>query len=244
MTRKKPQTQTEDHESKPFSKKDFINSIVKKKQKNKFLTESQEHYYNLLRNNQITICSGPAGVGKSYIAMKAAVDLLMDPSNAYEKLVIVRPAVEAEEKLGSLPGNLEEKLDPYIFPSYYLLNKIIGKEAREKLKDAEIIEVFALAYMRGMNIDNTILIFEEAQNSSPNQMKLLLTRIGFNSKFFISGDIEQTDRYRDKKQSGLYDAIKKFNDVSDIGVFEFGDGDVVRNPLISKLLKKYEENRD
>jgi len=243
MTRKKP-TQVEDQESKPFSKKDFINSIVKKKQKNKFLTESQEHYYNLLRNNQITICSGPAGVGKSYIAMKAAVDLLMDPSNAYEKLVIVRPAVEAEEKLGSLPGNLEEKLDPYIFPSYYLLNKIIGKEAREKLKDAEIIEVFALAYMRGMNIDNTILIFEESQNSSPNQMKLLLTRIGFNSKFFISGDIEQTDRYKDKKHSGLYDAIHKFKNVSDIGVFEFSDEDVVRNPLISKILKKYEENRD
>ena len=244
MTRRKPQPQIEEQESKPFSKKDFINSIIKKKQKNKFLTTNQEEYYNLLRNNQITICSGPAGVGKSYIAMKAAVDLLMDPSNAYEKLVIVRPAVEAEEKLGSLPGNLEEKLDPYIFPSYYLLNKIIGKEAREKLKEAEIIEVFALAYMRGMNIDNTILIFEEAQNSSPNQMKLLLTRIGFNSKFFISGDIEQTDRYKDKKQSGLYDAIRKFNDVSDVGVFEFDDEDVVRNPLISKILKKYEENRD
>ena len=98
--------------------------------------------------------------------------------------------------------------------------------------------------MRGMNIDNTILIFEEAQNSSPNQMKLLLTRIGFNSKFFISGDIEQTDRYKDKKHSGLYDAIKKFNDVHDVGVFEFSDQDVVRNPLISKILKKYEENRD
>jgi phosphate starvation-inducible PhoH-like protein len=176
--------------------------------------------------------------------MKAAVDLLMDPNNGYEKLVIVRPAVEAEEKLGSLPGNLEEKLDPYIFPSYYLLNKIIGKESREKLKDAEIIEVFALAYMRGMNIDNTILIFEESQNSSPNQMKLLLTRIGFNSKFFISGDIEQTDRYRDKKQSGLYDAIHKFKGVPDVGVFEFGDEDVVRNPLITKILKKYDENRD
>jgi phosphate starvation-inducible protein PhoH and related proteins len=243
MQRKK-QNQSDESESKPFSKKDFINSVIKKKVKNKFLTENQEHYYNLLRNNQITICSGPAGVGKSYIAMKAAVDLLMDPSNAYEKLVIVRPAVEAEEKLGSLPGNLEEKLDPYIFPSYYLLNKIVGKEAREKLKDAEIIEVFALAYMRGMNIDNTILIFEEAQNSSPNQMKLLLTRIGFNSKFFISGDIEQTDRYKDKKQSGLYDAIRKFNDVNDVGVFEFGDGDIVRNPLISKILKKYDENRD
>ena len=243
MQRKK-QNQSDESESKPFSKKDFINSVIKKKVKNKFLTENQEHYYNLLRNNQITICSGPAGVGKSYIAMKAAVDLLMDQNNSYEKLVIVRPAVEAEEKLGSLPGNLEEKLDPYIFPSYYLLNKIIGKESREKLKDAEIIEVFALAYMRGMNIDNTILIFEEAQNSSPNQMKLLLTRIGFNSKFFISGDVEQTDRYKDKKQSGLYDAIRKFNDVNDVGVFEFGDGDIVRNPLISKILKKYDENRD
>jgi phosphate starvation-inducible PhoH-like protein len=245
MTRRKTnQPQTEEQDPKPFSRKDFINSVIKKKVKNKFLTESQEYYYNLLKNNQITICSGPAGVGKSYIAMKAAVDLLMDSNNSYEKLVIVRPAVEAEEKLGSLPGNLEEKLDPYIFPSYYLLNKIIGKDAREKLKDAEIIEVFALAYMRGMNIDNTILIFEESQNSSPNQMKLLLTRIGFNSKFFISGDIEQTDRYKDKKHSGLYDAIKKFNDVSDVGVFEFSDQDVVRNPLISKILKKYEENRD
>jgi phosphate starvation-inducible PhoH-like protein len=168
----------------------------------------------------------------------------MDTNNTYEKLVIVRPAVEAEEKLGSLPGNLEEKLDPYIFPSYYLLNKIIGKDAREKLKDAEIIEVFALAYMRGMNIDNTILIFEESQNSSPNQMKLLLTRIGFNSKFFISGDIEQTDRYKDKKQSGLYDAIQRFKNINDVGVFEFGDDDIVRNPLISKILKKYDENRD
>ena len=176
--------------------------------------------------------------------MKAAVDLLMDTNNTYEKLVIVRPAVEAEEKLGSLPGNLEEKLDPYIFPSYYLLNKIIGKDAREKLKESEVIEVFALAYMRGMNIDNTILIFEESQNSSPNQMKLLLTRIGFNSKFFISGDIEQTDRYKDKKQSGLYDAIQKFKDIKDVGVFEFGDEDVVRNPIITKILKKYDENRD
>ena len=243
MTRKKP-TQNEEQDSKPFSKKDFINTVVKKKLKNKFLTKNQEEYYNILKNNQITICSGPAGVGKSYIAMKAAVDLLLDTSNSYEKLIIVRPAVEAEEKLGSLPGNLEEKLDPYIFPSYYLLNKIIGKDAREKLKDAEVIEVFALAYMRGMNIDNTILIFEEAQNSSPNQMKLLLTRIGFNSKFFISGDIEQTDRYKDKKHSGLYDAIKKFNSVNDIGVFEFNDEDVVRNPLISKILKQYDEDRN
>ena len=239
--RKKPSAPKTEPVERKMSKKDYINSLVTKKIRNKFLTESQKDYYELLINNQIVLCSGPAGVGKSYISMKAAVDLLLDPANSYEKLVIVRPAVEAEEKLGSLPGNVEEKLDPYIFPSYYLLNKIIGKEAREKLKEAEIIEVFALAYMRGMNIDNTILIFEEAQNSTPNQMKLLLTRIGYNSKFFISGDLEQTDRYKDKKQSGLWDALQRFKSVEDVGVFEFSDKDVVRNPIISKLLKRYEE---
>ena len=239
IQKKKQSTPKAEPVDRKMSKKDYINSLVSKKIRNKFLTESQKDYYELLINNQIVLCSGPAGVGKSYISMKAAVDLLMDPENSYEKLVIVRPAVEAEEKLGSLPGNVEEKLDPYIFPSYYLLNKIIGKEAREKLKEAEIIEVFALAYMRGMNIDNTILIFEEAQNATPNQMKLLLTRIGYNSKFFISGDLEQTDRYKDKKQSGLWDALQRFKGVDDIGVFEFGDEDVVRNPLITKLLKRY-----
>ena len=245
MTRKKITPQKEETPtSQPISKKDFINTIIKKKQKNKFLSDHQEEYYNLLKEKEITICSGPAGVGKSYISMKAAVDLLIDPNNSYEKIIIVRPAVEAEEKLGSLPGNLEEKLDPYIFPSYYLLNKIIGKEAREELKKADIIEVFALAYMRGMNIDNSILIFEEAQNSTPNQMKLLVTRIGYNSKFFISGDLEQTDRYKDKTQSGLYDALKRFKNVNKIGLYDFKDAKNVRNPLITQILDKYEENRD
>ena len=223
------------------TKKELICSIVKKKTKQKFLSDNQRIYYEQLTKNQITICSGPAGVGKSYIAMKSAVDLLSDPETPYEKIIIVRPAVEAEEKLGSLPGNVEEKLDPYIFPSYYLLNKIIGKESRDKLKEIEAVEVFALAFMRGMNIDNSILIFEEAQNSTPNQMKLLLTRIGFNSKFFISGDLEQTDRYKDIKQSGLYDAIQKFKNMDDVGVFEFQAEDIVRNPLITKILKRYEE---
>jgi len=245
MTRKKPpikEPQTFQTEAKPkISKKEQIGQIIKSKTKNKFLSKGQEEYYDKLTENQITICSGPAGVGKSYIAMKCAVDLLQDSRTPYEKIIIVRPAVEAEEKLGSLPGNLEEKLDPYIFPSYYLLNKIIGKEIREKLKSIEVIEVFALAYMRGMNIDNSILIFEEAQNSSPGQMKLLLTRIGFNSKFFISGDIEQTDRYKNKEHSGLFDAIEKFKDVPDIGIHKFGDEDIVRNPLISKILKRYDK---
>lgn len=225
---------------KKLPRKDLINKIISKNPKQKFLSDSQKEYHEILKNSEITICTGPAGVGKSYIAMKAAVELLMEEDNSYEKIIIVRPAVEAEEKLGALPGNLEEKLDPYIFPSYYLLNKIIGKEAREKLKENDIIEVFALAYMRGMNIDNSILIFEEAQNSTPSQMKLLLTRIGFNSKFFISGDIDQTDRYKDKTQSGLYDATIRFTNLDKVGTYNFKNDDIIRNPLISKLLDRYD----
>jgi len=216
-----------------------IKEIIKKP-KEKFLTKSQEEYWKILGDNEITLCFGPAGVGKSYIAMKRAIDLLWDENNKYEKIIIVRPAVEAEEKLGSLPGGLEEKLDPYIYPSYYLLNKIIGKEARERMKDEGYIEVAALAYMRGWNVDNTILVFEEAQNATPAQIKLLLTRIGFNSKFFISGDLEQSDKFKDKTKSGLYDAKKRLNDVRGVGIFEFGNEDIVRNPIISEILRRYE----
>lgn len=226
-------------EEKKTPNKERIREIIKKP-KEKFLTKSQEDYWNILHENQITLCFGPAGVGKSYIAMKKAVDLLWDENNKYEKIIIVRPAVEAEEHLGSLPGGIEEKLDPYIYPSYYLLNKIIGKEARERLKDESFIEVAALAYMRGWNVDNTILVFEEAQNASPAQIKLLLTRIGFNSKFFLSGDLEQSDKFKDKTKSGLYDAKQRLKDVKGIGVFEFGNNDIVRNPIISEILQRYD----
>jgi phosphate starvation-inducible PhoH-like protein len=241
-TRKSPiPTPLVNEEKNTRTKKEIICSIIKRKTKEKFLTQTQKNYYDVLTSSEVTICSGPAGVGKSYITMKAAIDLLSDPNTPYEKIIIVRPAVEAEEKLGSLPGNVEEKLDPYIFPSYYLLNKIIGKETREKLKELEVIEVFALAFMRGMNIDNSILIFEEGQNATPSQMKLLLTRIGFNSKFFISGDVEQSDRYKNKTHSGLWDAMEKFRDSNVISTFEFKDkNDIVRNPLITKILQKYD----
>jgi phosphate starvation-inducible protein PhoH and related proteins len=220
------------------SKKERIREIIKQP-KEKFLTKNQEEYWKILGENEITLCFGPAGVGKSFISMKKAVQLIWDETNKYEKIIIVRPAVEAEEKLGSLPGNLEEKLDPYIYPSYYLLNKIIGKEAREKLKEEGFIEIVALAYMRGWNVDNTILVFEEAQNTTPSQMKLLLTRIGFNSKFFISGDLEQSDKFKDKTKTGLYDAKIKLGDLNNVGIFEFSDEDIVRNPLITHILKRY-----
>jgi phosphate starvation-inducible PhoH-like protein len=226
-------------EKKNLPKKERIRQLIKQP-KEKFLTKHQEQYWNILSENEITLCFGPAGVGKSYIAMKRAVDLLWDDTNKYEKIIIVRPAVEAEEKLGSLPGGLEEKLDPYIYPSYYLLNKIIGKEAREKLKEEGFIEVAALAYMRGWNVDNTILVFEEAQNTTPAQMKLLLTRIGFNSKFFISGDLEQSDKFKDKTKTGLYDAKIRLGDIKNVGIFEFDIDDIVRNPIISQILKRYE----
>jgi len=243
MTRRKPtQPQNDEQESKPFSKKDFINSIIKKKQKNKFLTTNQEEYYNLLKNNQITICSGPAGTGKSYISLKAAIDLIVDPNNQYEKIMIVRPAVESSSStLGSLPGDLREKMGPYVYSSLSLLDKLIGKEATVKLEESGVLEIMSLSFLRGFNADNMILIFEESQNATPAEMKMLLTRIGFNSKFFISGDIEQSDKFKKKELSGLYDATLRLKDVNLIGIFEFNIDDVVRNPIIKEILKRYEE---
>jgi phosphate starvation-inducible PhoH-like protein len=241
MTRKRPASQTDEQEAKPFSKKDFINSVIKKKQRSKFLTKSQEEYYEILKNNQITICSGPAGTGKSHVSLKAAIDLLMDYNNTYEKLIIIRPAVESSDsKLGSLPGDVREKMDPYVYASFYLLQKLIGKDATAKLEESGVIEIMSLSFVRGISVDNSILIGEEFQNATPNETKTVLTRIGFNSKFFISGDIEQSDKFKQKEKSGLYDALVRLDEMKDVGIFKFKPEDIVRNPIITEIIKRYD----
>jgi phosphate starvation-inducible PhoH-like protein len=225
-----------------LTKKEEINKILKRKTKPKFLTNNQKKYYDILINNEIIICSGPAGTGKSHVSIKSAIDLLIDPETPYEKIMIVRPSVESSSTpLGSLPGDLREKMGPFVYSSISLLNKMIGSESVIELEKRGFLEIMALSYLRGFNADNMIVIFEESQNSTPSEMKMLLTRIGFNSKIFVSGDIEQSDKFKKKEDSGLYDAISRLKDVNNIGIFMFDENDIVRNPLIKTILKKYEE---
>ncbi len=224
--------------NKPKTVKDQIRQIIKKP-KEKFLTSSQEEYWEILEKNQITLCFGPAGTGKSHISIKKAIDLLYREDNKYEKLIIIRSPIESGKSIGYLPGDIEEKMAPYINPSYYLLNKIIGKESRELMEKVNLIEIIPISFLRGRNIDNSIVIGEEFQNVGIDEMKLVLTRIGYNSKFFLSGDIEQSDLFKDKNKIGLYDAKERLKDISDIGFFEFNKNDIVRNPIISKILERY-----
>lgn len=212
---------------------------IYKKLKLKFLTPRQKDYWDLMDENQIIICSGPSGSGKSYLSVKKALDLLHDENNNYEKIIVVRPAVEVGRTLGLLPGDLKEKMGPYVYPTFYLVDKIIGKDNKDTLLDENIIEVIPLSYMRGTNIDNSILILEECQNTTPEEIKMLLTRIGFNSKFLISGDLEQSDLFKDKSFSGLFDAKYRLQDIPELGFFEFTDEDIVRNPIIKKILNRY-----
>ncbi len=240
MTQKKKISVQTEEPKRSLSKKELITEIVKKRSKEKFLSENQRKYYELLKTNQITICSGPAGTGKSHVSLKAAIDLLLDSNSPYEKLVIVRPAVESSDsKLGSLPGDVREKMDPYVYASFYLLQKIIGREATKRLEELGVIEIMSLSFIRGISVDNSILVFEESQNATPSEMKTLLTRIGFSSKFFISGDIEQSDKFKQKEKSGLYDAMHRMTEMNDVGIFTFKPEDIVRNPIITEIIKRY-----
>ena len=204
--------------------------------------QHQKDFCQLIEEKEIIICSGPAGVGKSMLSIAKALDLLRGKDNEFYKMIICTPAVEADEALGHLPGDVMDKLSPYTYSSLYLVKKLIGDEALKELMHKGYIEILALAYMRGINIDNAIVIAEEFQNATPRQVKTLLTRIGYNSKFIISGDLEQSDKFKKSEQSGLYDAIRKFSDVKEIGVFKFDETDIVRNKLISLILDKYKDS--
>jgi phosphate starvation-inducible PhoH-like protein len=204
--------------------------------------DRQREFYDMMGKQEIIICSGPAGVGKSYLTVLKALDLLIAPDNEFYKIVLTTPAVEADEKHGFLPGDIHEKMAPYTYSTLYLFEKVIGKKATQILMESEFIQIMPLAYMRGINVDNAILIAEEFQNSTKRQTKTLLTRIGWKSKFIVSGDLEQSDRYKNTKETGLYDAMERLKNVNGVGMFSFKDEDIVRNPLISKILENYKED--
>ncbi|MFW5847964.1 MAG: PhoH family protein [bacterium] len=222
-----------------LSKSDQYDGRYGKKAKIKCHNEYQKDFIRTIDENEIILCDGVAGAGKSYLSLLKAIDYIQRPDNKYHKLFIMTPAVELEEKLGSLPGSLLEKLHPFLFSSYYLIDKIVGKEMREKMVSEQIIQPMALSFLTGVNIDNGILVFEEAQNSSVKQMKRLLTRIGYNSKFIISGDLQQIDRFRNEDESGLKYAMDRLIDVDGVGVYKFPIGSSVRNPIINRILDKY-----
>lgn len=202
-------------------------------------TDNQKIFYELLDEKEIVIASGPAGVGKSLISVVKALELLKSDKNEFYKIVICTPAVEADERLGFLKGSLEDKMAPYIFSTLYLFNKLIGEAKVKQLQEQGFIEILPLAFMRGINVDNSILIAEEFQNATPRQVKTLLTRIGHHSKFIISGDLEQSDKYKNNKESGLYDALTRLENIEKIGIFKFENKDVVRNAVIKEILERY-----
>jgi phosphate starvation-inducible PhoH-like protein len=218
------------------------NNVVKKVDNfNKFKpkNKSQSDYIKLIKDYEISICSGPAGTGKSFCAIATAIELILDKTTPYKKLIITTPAVEADEKIGYLPGSVIEKISPYMESSFYLVDKIIGKEMREKLTSQNIIVIEALGLIRGRTFENCIVFLEEAQNTTPRQMKTFLTRIGENAKFIISGDIEQSDKFKSGKQSGLFDAMTRLRVIEEIGFHDFMSYDIVRNPIITKILDEY-----
>lgn len=200
-------------------------------------TLGQINYANNIRENDVVFGVGPAGTGKTYLAVAMAVNALKNKE--VQKIILARPAVEAGENLGFLPGDLQEKVDPYLRPLYDALFDILGRDAALRMKEREIIEVVPLAYMRGRTLDNAFIILDEAQNSTREQMKMFLTRLGFGSKAVVTGDVTQIDLPK-KKMSGLRDALRILKNVEGIK-FSFFDGeDVVRHPLVKRIIKAYE----
>lgn len=200
---------------------------------------SQYNYIQSVRKNDIVFGVGPAGTGKTYLAVAMAVAAMR--KGEVKRIVLTRPAVEAGENLGFLPGDLKEKVDPYLRPLYDALYGIFGTEHTNRLMDRETIEVAPLAYMRGRTLDDAFVILDEAQNTTSQQMKMFLTRLGFGSKMIINGDISQIDLPSGAK-SGLVHAERILKPVDGIGRIHFSAADVVRHPLVSKIIQAYDQN--
>ncbi len=190
-----------------------------------------------IRKNTIVFGIGPAGTGKTYLAMAMAITAFKN--NDINRIILTRPAIEAGENLGFLPGDMQQKVDPYLRPLYDALYEIMGADQFQKNVEKGAIEVAPLAYMRGRTLDNSFIVLDEAQNTTPEQMKMFLTRIGFNSKAVITGDVTQID-LPGGKRSGLIEAAKILNNIEDIAISELTNKDVVRHPLVQKIIKAYE----
>ena len=201
-------------------------------------TIGQKNYIDLIKKNTIIFGIGPAGTGKTYLAMAMAITAFKN--NEVSRIILTRPAIEAGEHLGFLPGDLQQKVDPYLRPLYDALYEIMGAETFMKNMEKGAIEVAPLAYMRGRTLDNAFIVLDEAQNTTPEQMKMFLTRIGFGSKAVITGDLTQVD-LPTGKNSGLIDATKILKNIDGIGISHLNNKDVVRHPLIQKIISAYEK---
>ena len=200
-------------------------------------SKKQAKYFKSLKTKELIFCCGPAGTGKTYLAVAFAVSMLK--AGQVERIILSRPAVEAGERLGFLPGDLKEKIDPYLRPIYDALNDMLPMgEVLKKIESGQI-EIAPIAFMRGRTLSNSFIILDESQNTTSVQMKMFLTRLGENSKMVINGDLSQVDLPAGTK-SGLRDAIMILKNVNDIGFIEFKDEDIVRNSLVSKIVSKYE----
>ena len=201
-------------------------------------TVGQQKYMQAIQNNTITIGVGPAGTGKTYLAVAAAVAAFRE--RTVNRIILTRPAVEAGERLGFLPGDLQNKVDPYLRPLYDALYDMLGPETFQKYQERGSIEVAPLAYMRGRTLDDSFIILDEAQNTTREQMKMFLTRLGFGSKIVITGDVTQID-LPDDKVSGLKDAVRVLEDVKDIAICKLTSADVVRHALVQQIINAYEK---
>ena len=201
-------------------------------------TIGQRRYVNSVSRNTVTIGVGPAGTGKTYLAVAAAVAAFRDTQ--VNRIILTRPAVEAGERLGFLPGDLQSKVDPYLRPLYDALFDMLGAETYQKYLERGNIEVAPLAYMRGRTLDDSFIILDEAQNTSREQMKMFLTRMGFGSKVVITGDVTQIDLPADKT-SGLKEAVRALKNVEGIGICELTDQDVVRHAMVQRIIKAYDD---